>query len=166
MAEEENANSNGQAAAGDSGKTVKIQRIYVKDLSFESPQSPTVFTQSEFRPEFKMNVGNSANKISDDTYEVVLTVSVEAVQGDKAVFLAELQQAGLFTIAGFSEEELQSVLGAFCPSQLYPFAREVVTSTVTRGGFPAPQLQPLNFDKMFMERQQGQQAAAQGGGQA
>lgn len=163
MAEEQNNSQNGQAAGGESGRTVQIQRIYVKDLSFESPQAPTIFTEDEFRPEFQMNLGNRTTKLSDNVYEVVLTVSVEARQNDQAVFLAELQQAGLFTVAGFEGDELDSVLGAFCPAQLYPYAREVITSTVTNGSFPAPQLQPVNFDQLYLQQREEKQAAAQGG---
>lgn len=163
MAEEKNSSQNGQAAGGQTGRSVQIQRIYVKDLSFESPQSPKVFTESEFRPEFQMNLGNRTERVGDNLYEVVLTVTVEARQNDTAVFLAELQQAGLFTITGFEGEELESVLGAFCPAQLYPYAREVITSTVTHGSFPAPQLQPVNFDQLYLQQRQEKQAAAQGG---
>jgi len=160
MAEEDN-NSNGGAAAEQPGnKRVQIQRIYVKDFSFESPQAPKVFSESAFSPEFSMNLGNKTQKIEEDLWEVVLTVSVEARQDDKAVFLAELHHAGMFRLEGFSQEELEAVLGAFCPAQIYPYAREVITSMVTNGGFPAPQLQPVNFDQL-LKRQKDEQAKAQ-----
>lgn len=160
MAEQDNA-SNGQAGAEQAGsKRVQIQRIYIKDFSFESPQSPQIFTVESFSPEFSMNLGNKTQKVEEGLWEVVLTVSVQARQDDKAIFLAELHQAGLFRLEGFSDEEMETVLGAFCPAQIYPYAREVITSTVTSGGFPAPQLQPVNFDQLFM-RQQEEQAKAQ-----
>ncbi|MEA5444963.1 protein-export chaperone SecB [Gammaproteobacteria bacterium AB-CW1] len=168
MAEQDNANNGAGAQANQQGqKSLQIQRIYVKDFSFESPQSPQVFSQADFRPEFKMNLGNQARQVGEDLYEVVLTVSVEARQDDKPVFLAELHHAGLFTVTGFEKEEADVVLGSFCPAQLYPYAREVITSTVVNGGFPAPQLQPVNFDQLY-QRQREQQAGneAQQGGQA
>ncbi len=163
MAEENK--SNGQAGAqqqSQSNKTINIQRIYVKDFSFESPQSPDVFTWQDFGPQFNLNLATRTKQINDDLWEVILEVTVEATQNEKAVFLAELQQAGLFLVQGFSPEEVGSVLGGFCPAQLYPYAREVITGMVVNGGFPAPQLQPVNFDQLYMrQRQEQQQQASQ-----
>lgn len=168
MAEENQ--SNGQAGAqpqGQPDKTVNIQRIYVKDFSFESPQSPAVFTWQDFGPQFNLNMATRTNQVEEDLWEVILEVTVEAVQNEKAVFLAELQQAGLFRVQGFSAEETGLVLGGFCPGQLYPYAREVITGMVVNGGFPAPQLQPVNFDQLYMrQRQQQQQAQQSSPGQA
>jgi preprotein translocase subunit SecB len=164
MAEENK--SNGQAGAqqqSPSGKTINIQRIYVKDFSFESPQSPEVFTWQDFGPQFNLNLATRTKQVQDDIWEVILEVTVEATQNEKAVFLAELQQAGLFLVQGFNQEEIGSVLGGFCPAQLYPYAREVITGMVVNGGFPAPHLQPVNFDQLYMrqlqEQQQRQQAS-------
>lgn len=162
MAEENK--SNGQAGAqqqGQSDKTVNIQRIYVKDFSFESPQSPDVFSWQDFGPKFNLNMATRTNQVKDDLWEVILEITVEAAQNDKAVFLAELQQAGLFLVQGFNAEEVGLVLGGFCPSQLYPYAREVITGMVVNGGFPAPQLQPVNFDQLYMRQRQQQQQAQQ-----
>ena len=163
MAEENK--SNGQAGAqqqSQSNKTINIQRIYVKDFSFESPQSPDVFTWQDFGPQFNLNLATRTKQINDDLWEVILEVTVEATQNEKAVFLAELQQAGLFVVQGFTEDEVGAVLGGFCPAQLYPYAREVITGMVVNGGFPAPQLQPVNFDQLYMrQRQEQQQQASQ-----
>ncbi|MDQ2069868.1 protein-export chaperone SecB [Natronospira bacteriovora] len=171
MAEQNNANGQAGAAqtAGQQEKSVNIQRIYVKDFSFESPQSPGIFTTEGFKPEFNLSLGSRSNKITDELWEVILDVSVKAEQDGKTVFLAELQQAGLFNISGFEEsgDEIGMVLGGFCPGQLYPYAREVISNMVVQGTFPAPQLQPVNFDQLYLRQrqQQQEQAGAQQPGQ-
>jgi len=174
MAEENNSANNAQAGAqGDApSKGVQVHNVYVKDFSFESPQAPQIFNE-KVTPNFSMNLGSRAAQVGENLYEVTLNVQVEARHEDKAVFLAELQQSGLFQVQGFEGEEHDAVLGAFCTAQLYPYAREVITSMVTNGGFPAPRLQPVNFDQLHeRQRQQAQERAAQGqtaqesGGQA
>ncbi|MCP1728103.1 preprotein translocase subunit SecB [Natronospira proteinivora] len=168
MAEDKQDNANNQAGGQDAAasKDVQLHNIYVKDFSFESPQAPQIFTQ-QVTPEFSMNMGNRAAQVAESLYEVTLNIEVEARHEDKAVFLIELQQSGLFQLDGFTGEEKEAVLGAFCPAQLYPYAREVITTMVTNGGFPAPRLQPVNFDLLRHRQKEQQQAAAQeSGGQA
>ena len=128
-----------------------IQKIYVKDISFETPNSPAVFTE-EWKPEINLNLNSESRAIADNVYEVVLKLTVTATHGDKTAFLVEAQQAGIFTIAGYAEDELKAMLGAFCPGTLYPFARETVADLVQRGGFPPLLLAPINFDALYAQQ--------------
>lgn len=137
-----------------------IQKIYVKDISFESPNSPTCFTE-QWEPEVKLELNTAGNGIGDDLYEVVLSLTVTVENADKPAFLAEIQQAGIFVISGFSEEDLGGMLGSFCPNVLFPYARETVSDLVNRGGFPQLLLAPVNFDALYAQHLEEQQ----GGGQ-
>jgi preprotein translocase subunit SecB len=142
--------------------TVALQRVYLKDCSFEAPNSPGVFT-GEWRPTVSLNIGTSTTQVGDGVYEAVLKVTAEAKQDDKLAFLIEVQQAGTFIFQGLNEADLQRALVIFCPQQLYPFAREAIASLSGKGGFPALQLQPVNFEAVAAEafrQQQAQQAAA------
>jgi len=125
-----------------------IQRIYTKDVSFETPNSPAVF-QKEWKPEIKLDLDTRSNKLADDTYEVVLAVTVTAIVEGQTAFLAEVQQAGIFTIGNLSEAQLAHTIGAFCPTTLFPYARETISSMVNRGSFPQLNLSPVNFDALF-----------------
>ena len=149
MAEDENPE--GAAAGGEAPRQIQIQKIYLKDASFESPASPGIFGQENLNPKFELNIAARSQPAGDNLHEVVITVTVDARQDDKHVFVAEVQQAGLFTISGFNQEELEAMLGAFCPNQLYPFARERLMSLVSQGGFPPPQLHPVNFERIYAE---------------
>ena len=135
-----------------------IQRIYTKDLSFETPNSPSVF-QKEWNPEVKLDLDTRSNKLSDDTFEVILSLTVTAKNGEETAFLCEVQQAGIFTISDVEEGQLAHMLGAFCPNTLFPYARETVSNLVNRGTFPQLNLAPVNFDALF--GQYVQQRAAQ-----
>lgn len=135
-----------------------IQRIYVKDLSFESPNAPEVF-RGEWNPQNELNLNTEVNRLDDQSFEVVLTVTVTAKLGEKTAFIAEVHQAGVFTLGGFPEHELAPLVGAYCPNILFPYAREALTDVVTKGSFPQLVLQPINFDILFAQHQQ--QAAAQ-----
>ncbi len=141
-------------------RQIGITKIYVKDFSFESPKAPDVFRSSEWKPHTDLNLRSSHKPIEgDDTlYEVILTITVEAKHDEQTMFLAEVQQAGLFQIDGYEEEEFSAIVGSFCPNILFPYAREAIASTVQRGGFPEFVLQPINFDALYM---QSRQAAAQ-----
>jgi preprotein translocase subunit SecB len=134
-------------------KQLLLQKIYVKDLSFESPKAPMVFTQN-VSPQTQLNVRSSAQQVAPDTQEVTLTITVEAKDKDSTLFLAEVAQSGIFVIQGYTAEELQILIGSFCPNTLYPFAREVISDLVTKGGFPQLLLQPLNFDAIFAQAMQ------------
>jgi preprotein translocase subunit SecB len=132
-----------------------IQRIYTKDLSFESPNAPQIFL-GEWKPEINVGIQSQVNKLSEESIEVVLTINVEATQGEHTAFMVEVQQAAIFMVKGFSEDELGPLLGIGAPNALFPYAREVVSDLVTRGSFPQFVLQPVNFEAMY-----AQQAAAQ-----
>jgi preprotein translocase subunit SecB len=136
-----------------------IQRVYTKDLSFETPNSPAVF-QKEWNPEVKLDLDTRSAKLSDDTYEVVLSLTVTAKNGDQTAFLCEVQQAGIFSIVGLTEPQLAHSLGAYCPNVLFPYARETVSGLVARGTFPQLNLAPVNFDALFAQYVQQRQAAA------
>jgi len=152
MAEQEQANS----------KHLAISKIYVKDFSFESPQAPLVFKTGEWTPQTNLNLRSAATAIEEGIHEVVLTITVEAKEEDKTLFLVELQQAGLFELAGYGDEELAAIVGGFCPSILFPYAREAIAAVIQKGGFPEFVLQPINFDALYMQTQQQKAAAAAG----
>ncbi|NCF23431.1 MAG: protein-export chaperone SecB [Gammaproteobacteria bacterium] len=143
-------------------KHLTVAKIYVKDFSFESPQTPNVFNTSEWAPNTNLNLRSSASPISDSLHEVVLTITVEAreKEGDKTIFLVELQQAGLFDIGGYEKEEMGVLIGSFCPGVLYPYAREAIAAVIQKGGFPEFVLQPINFDALYQQSLQKQQAEA------
>jgi preprotein translocase subunit SecB len=130
-----------------------MQRVYTKDVSFETPAGPTIF-QQEWKPETKVNLNTEMQKLGDGVYEVVLTVTVTTSLGEQTAYLAEVKQAGIFTINGFSDQELGPMIGAFCPNQLFPFVREVISDLVTKGSFPQLVLQPVNFDALYAQHQQ------------
>jgi preprotein translocase subunit SecB len=146
MAENNQTNTN---------KQLVLQKIYIKDLSFESPRAPAIFS-SNVSPQTRLNIKSSANKVADDTQEVVLTLTVKAIDEDKTLFMVEIEQAGLFQIQGYTNEELQMLVGSYCPGALYPFAREAISDVITRGGFPQLLLQPINFDALYTQAIKGQ----------
>ena len=137
-------------------KSISITKIYVKDFSFESPKAPDVFRSSEWNPQTDLNLRSAHRPVEgeDALHEVVLTITVDAKDGDATLFLAEIQQAGLFHIAGYDEEEFGAIVGSFCPNVLFPYAREAIANTVAKGGFPEFLLQPINFDALYMQSQQ------------
>lgn len=136
-----------------------LQKIYLKDTSFEAPNSPAVF-QENWQPQVNLNLATAARDAGEDLKEVVLTVTVEAKDKDRTAFLIEVQQAGLFVTKGFSQQELGPLLGAYCPNILFPYARETVSDLVTRGGFPQLLLQPVNFDELYTRHVQQQKTGA------
>ncbi len=135
-----------------------VQRIYTKDVSFESPNSPDIF-RGEWKPNNDLNLNTKVNRLAESAYEVILSVTVTTTIGDKTAFIVEVHQGGIFTLAGFTEQELGPMLGAYCPNLLFPYAREVVSDLVTKGSFPQLVLQHVSFDALFAQHQQ--QAAAQ-----
>ncbi|MDX1561740.1 MAG: protein-export chaperone SecB [Gammaproteobacteria bacterium] len=149
-------------AQGD--RQLLLQKIYIKDLSFESPKAPEIFT-SNVQAQTQLNVGSSNKQIDPDHVEVSLTLTVTSKAGEDTVFLIEIVQAGIFTIKGYNQDERAMLLGSFCPGTLYPFAREAVAEAAQKGGFPQLLLQPINFDAVYaqaMQERQAQAAAAQG----
>ena len=149
-----------QAAQQEAAPQFAIQRIYVKDLSFETPNSPAIF-QKDWKPEIKLDLDTRSAKLADDTFEVVLALTVTATVEGQTAFLAEVQQAGIFTIGNLPEAQLAHTIGAFCPSTLFPYARETVASLVNRGSFPQLNLAPVNFEALFASYVQQRAAEAQ-----
>lgn len=127
-----------------------IQKIYIKDISFEAPNTPEAFTQ-DWQPEVNVQLNTNAKTIADKQFEVVLSVTVTAENQGKNAFLVEIQQAGVFGMDGFEPNELNGMLGSFCPDILFPYAREAISDLVTRGGFPQLLLAPVNFDALYQE---------------
>ncbi|MDH3265908.1 MAG: protein-export chaperone SecB [Gammaproteobacteria bacterium] len=145
-------------------KSISINKIFIKDFSFESPQAPSVFRSGEWKPQTNLNLRSSHNEIEGEEglHEVVLAITVDAKDADKTLFLVEIQQSGLFSILGYEKEELNAIVGSFCPNILYPYAREAIAAVIQKGGFPEFVLQPINFDSLYMQsRQQAAAAAAE-----
>ena len=144
-------------------KRISINKIYLKDFSFESPQAPSIFRSTEWKPQTNLNLRSSHNDVEGDLHEVVLTITVDAKDGDTTLFLVEIQQSGLFEVAGYSKEEFSAIIGSFCPNVLFPYARESIATIIQKGGFPEFVLQPINFDALYHQsRQQAAQAEAEG----
>ena len=144
MSEQQGTDNNQQA-----GTTFSIQRIYLKDASFESPDSPQSF-RAEWKPKINLELNSRHLKLEDKLWEVVLNLTITAqTEQDDVLYLAEVQQAGIFHIDGLDAEILAHTLGGFCPGVLFPYAREVVDAMVVKGSFPALMLAPVNFDAIY-----------------
>ncbi|MCL4112708.1 UNVERIFIED_CONTAM: hypothetical protein GTU68_052155 [Idotea baltica] len=139
-----------------------LQRIYVKDLSFEAPQSPAIF-RKEWKPSIELNLKTRHVALEDNLYEVTLMLSLTAKNADESIaFIVEIQQAGIFLVQGVDTVSLNHALGSLSPSILFPYARETLDSLIVRGSFPALMLAPVNFDALYqqeMERIQAEKAA-------
>lgn len=149
-----------QANKETSAPQFEIQRIFVKDLSFEAPNTPHTFIE-EWKPEVTLNLETKSNKVQDNLHEVVLSITATVSTAKKTAFLIEVHQAGVFMINGFTNDQLHQMLGSFCPNILFPYAREVVSDVVVRGGFPQLILAPVNFDALYaqhMDKQGGEGA--------
>lgn len=147
-------------------KQLILQRFYLKDASFEVPKGAVTF-QQEWDPHFDVQINSNAQKLSPEAYEVVLNVTVTARQGEakqtadgEVAFIAEIQQAGVFTITGLEEDEVKRVLGTHCPTTLFPYAREVISDLVTKGSFPQFLLAPINFEAAYQQHLQQIEKAA------
>lgn len=139
---------------------ISLQKIYVKDISFETPNSPEIFfQQTQSQPVVDIQVGIEVAQPNQQFYEVILSVTVTVSLSDKIAFLAEIKQAGLFSLAGFDESQTHYILNSYCPNTLFPFARETISDLVTRGGFPQLLIEPINFDAMYQMQLQRQQDA-------
>jgi preprotein translocase subunit SecB len=142
-------------------RQVLLQKIYVKDASIEVPSAPQVFTHN-VQPQIDVNVGTTMKSLDNDLYNIVLNITVTAKNGADAVFLVEVQQAGIFLVRNFpTNAEKAAILGGYCPSLLFPFAREAVADFVQKAGFPQLLLQPINFEAMYLEALQRQRAERQ-----
>ncbi|MDP4527583.1 protein-export chaperone SecB [Alkalimonas delamerensis] len=141
------------------GLQFAIQRIFVKDISFEAPNAPAIF-RKEWKPEVKLDLDTRSDKLEDDVYQVTLSLTVTTTVGEETAFLCEVQQAGIFGIAQLPENQLAHMLASFCPNILFPYAREAVSNLVNRGTFPQLNLAPVNFDALFAQYLQKRQAEA------
>jgi preprotein translocase subunit SecB len=146
------------ATQEDQGPQFSLQRIYVRDLSFEAPKSPEIFRQ-EWAPSVELDLNTRQKPLEGDFHEVVLTLSVTVKTGGETAFIAEVQQAGIFMIAGLDAAAMSHTLGAFCPNLLFPYARETLDSLVVRGSFPALMLAPVNFDALYAQQLERMQTA-------
>ena len=138
------------AAEEAQGPQFSLQRIYVRDLSFEAPKSPEIFRQ-EWTPSVELDLNTRQKPLEGDFHEVVLTLSVTVKTAGEVAFIAEVQQAGIFLISGLDAAAMSHTLGAFCPNILFPYAREALDNLVTRGSFPALMLAPVNFDALYAQ---------------
>jgi preprotein translocase subunit SecB len=158
MAEEQSP----QTGSAEDQREFGLQRIYTKDISYETPNSPAIFAQ-EWNPNIGIDLNSEFKQVAPDVYEVVLTVTVTAKVEDKTAYLVEVHQAGIFGLRNFPEDEARHMLGAYCPEVLFPYAREVVSDLVSKGSFPHLLLAPVNFNMLYAQHQQrAQQAAAAG----
>jgi preprotein translocase subunit SecB len=163
MAEEQTPNENNaqKSETDQPAQQLTIQKIYCKDISFETPNSPQLFTQN-IQPEMKTELNTTVNVLQDNgIYEVVLTITVTAVYDDKTAFLAEVNQAAIFSISGFDKANLDGLLATYCPNLIFPYAREVISELVGKGGFPQLILQPVDFGAMYTQHLQSQQENAE-----
>jgi preprotein translocase subunit SecB len=152
--------TNNGATSNEEAPQFSLQRIYVRDLSFEAPKSPAIFRQ-EWTPSVSLDLNTRQKQLENDFYEVVLTLSVEVKNGDEIAFIAEVQQAGIFLIKGLDAASMSHTLGAFCPNILFPYARETIDSLVVRGSFPALMLAPVNFDALYAQELQRMQESGE-----
>lgn len=127
-----------------------IQRIYVKDVSFESPQGVALFNK-QIKPAIEQELSTAVTTVAEDHYEVVLTVTITAKEQDQVLFLVEVQQAGIFGARGFTEEQLRKVTTANCPTILFPYARQLVDSLLQQASLPPLLLPPVNFDVLLQQ---------------
>ncbi|MCG2635200.1 MAG: protein-export chaperone SecB [Gammaproteobacteria bacterium] len=138
-----------------------VEKVYLKDASFESPKSPAVFKQGG-SPEMDVQLNHATTTLDDNRYEAVLALTITATQEDQTVFLVEVHQAGIFHIADMTKEQMQVVLGVHCPHLLFPYARQIISELTTQGGFPPLLLAPVNFEALYhhhLQQKQDQQPA-------
>ena len=167
MADEENLQPEAGGSDQDqpTGPQFALQRIYLKDSSFESPGSPGVF-QGQWTPKINFDIKSKHEKLQDDFFEVVLVLTVEAQVDEKVAFIVEVHQAGLFAAKGFDANQLENMLATVCPTILFPYAREAIDSLVLKGSYPALALAPINFDAIYAQQKQAQAAEASEGTEA
>ncbi|MGO1071033.1 protein-export chaperone SecB [Lysobacter sp. CA199] len=154
---EENLNGATAPADAATGPAFTVEKIYVKDVSFEVPNAPAVFAEAA-QPQLQLNLSQNVQRVGENAFEVVLGVTLTCTANDKPMYLAEVKQAGVFGLIGFDAQTLDAMLGTHCPNVLYPYARQLVSDLIQAGGFPPFFLQPINFDALYAEglRQRGQ----------
>lgn len=131
----------------------QIQKLYAKDVSFESPNAPQIFKEAG-QADVKMSLAQRVDDLGEDLHEVVLTVTVTATIDEKTAYLAEVAQSGIFMLSGFNEQAAHAVINTLCPSTLFPYARRAISDMVSDGGFPPLTLQPVNFEQLYAQRMQ------------
>ena len=139
-----------QQTTENTGPQFSIEKIYLKDVSFEAPNAPAIFTE-DWKPEISMDLNTQGNPIAENVYEVELSITVTAKCGDKTGFLVELKQCGVFAITGLEDNNINGMLGSYCPNILFPYAREAISDLVAKGGFPQLLLAPVNFDALYAQ---------------
>jgi preprotein translocase subunit SecB len=154
--------NNSEAAQDSQGQQFNIQKVFMKDMSFETPNSPAIFTE-EWKPDINLQLTSNATPMAEGLFEVVLSLTVTAKLGEKTAYLAEIQQGGIFSLGGFDQPQMSHMLGAFCPNVLYPFAREAIADLIGKGGFPPVYVAPVNFDALYAQRMQEIQAQVASG---
>jgi len=132
-----------------------VQKIFVKDSSYEAPGSPESFRQP-YSPKVDLSINTKSRKIEDNVYEVILRLTTDVKQDDKQLFLAEVQQGGVFLIQGLEGDRLNQVINISCPNVLFPYGREAIDSLIIKGGFPALMLAPMNFESLYMQAKEAQ----------
>ncbi len=161
MAENNDTQAGAGGQQGDENQPqFALQRVYIKDSSFEAPNTPTIF-QEQWKPEVSMDLNTSHTALGNDQYEVVLSLTLTAKIGEKTAYIVEVQQAGIFVVRNFDENQLGQMLGAYCPNVLFPYARESIDTLVSKGSFPPLMLAPVNFDAIYqqaLERRRQEQA--------
>jgi preprotein translocase subunit SecB len=139
------------AEASIGGVQLNLQSVYLKDSSYESPNGPRLPNNQAWEPKFQLNMNTSTEELGPDIREVLLTITLEAKQGDATLYLVEVKQAGVFSITGATADDLKRLIGSFCPSVLFPYAREVISDLIVKGGFPNFLLPLVNFDALFAQ---------------
>ncbi len=144
--------ANGAAAAETaSNAQFNLQKIYVKDASFEAPNAPQVY-QEEGQPQLQLNLAQKVQGLAEGVFEVVLTVTLTCTLNGKTAYLAEVAQGGIFGVTGFDQRNTEAILATYCPNVLFPYARQTVSEMVVNGGFPPYYLQPINFEQLYAEQ--------------
>ena len=159
---EETLNGAVAPAEAATGPSFTVEKIYAKDVSFEVPGAPAVFNE-QVQPQLQMNLNQSVQRLNDNAYEVVLGITLTCNAEDKAMYLVEVKQAGVFGLSGFEPAQVDAMLGVHCPTVLYPYARQLISELIQSGGFPPFLLQPINFEALYAEGLR-QRAAQQAGG--
>lgn len=142
-----------------------IERIYLKDVSFEAPNSPAIFTK-EWEPNTNLQLNTQVTPLSEGHYEVELMLTITVKSNEETAFLVEVTQAGVFKITGYPAEQLNHLLASYCPGNLFPYAREAIASLISKGSFPEMHLSPINFDALYAQRMAEEAAARENGGAA
>jgi len=152
--------TNGAVAPADAaaGPAFTIEKIYVKDVSFESPNAPAVFNEA-VQPELQLNLNQRVQRLNENAFEVVLAITLTCSAGGRTAYVAEVQQAGVFGLVGLEPQAIDVLLGTQCPNILFPYVRTLVSELIQAGGFPPFYLQPINFEALYAEslRQRAQQ---------